>query len=86
MGVLSWIIVGFLVGIVSQWLVKGPRTLGCTGTVILGIVGSLVGGTIWNALTGSGFELQPGGFLASVFGGVTVLVMARLFNPRAPRP
>ena len=82
MGIFTWIFVGFFVGLISQWLVKGPHNLGCIGTIVLGIIGSMIGGTIWNAVNGSGFELQTGGFLASVFGAVSLLVLARLFNPR----
>ena len=81
MGVLGWIVGGLIVGLISQFLVKGPHNLGCIGTIVLGIVGSLVGGTLWGAMRNSGFELQAGGFFASLFGAVVLLVLARLFNP-----
>lgn len=77
MGPLLWIIFGLLVGVVSQWLVKGNRKLGCLGTIGLGIAGSLLGGTIWNALTGSGFDVQSGGLFTSVIGAVIVLGAAK---------
>ncbi len=77
MGPFVWIIFGLLVGVVSQWLVKGNRKLGCLGTIGLGIAGSLVGGTIWNVLTGSGLELESGGLFTSVIGAVLVLVLAK---------
>lgn len=77
MGPFVWIIFGFVVGIVSQWLVKGNRKLGCLGTIVLGVVGSLVGGTIWNVLTGSGLEVAPGGIFMSVVGAVIVLTSAK---------
>ena len=80
MGPIVWIIFGFVVGIVSQWMVKGNRKLGCLGTIGLGIVGSLVGGTIWNVLTGSGLDVQPGGLFLSVVGAVMVLVTAKKLN------
>lgn len=77
MGPFIWIIFGFIVGVVSQWLVKGNRKLGCLGTIGLGIAGSLVGGTIWSVLTGSGLDVQPGGLFLSVIGAVIVLSMAK---------
>ena len=77
MGPLVWIFFGLLVGLVSQWLVKGNRRLGCLGTIGLGIAGSLVGGTIWNVLTGSGLEVESGGLFTSIVGAVIVLVAAK---------
>jgi len=77
MGPLVWIFFGLLVGLISQWLVKGNRKLGCLGTIALGIIGSLVGGTIWNLLTGSGFEVESGGLFSSVIGAVIVLATAK---------
>ena len=61
-------------------LVPGNPGLGCIGTIALGMIGSLVGGTTLNALTGDGFELAGSGFFGSVFGAVLVLVIARLFR------
>jgi len=77
MGPFLWIIFGFIVGVVSQWLVKGNRKLGCLGTIVLGVAGSLVGGTIWNVLTGSGLDVEPGGLFLSVIGAVIVLSAAK---------
>ena len=77
MGPFVWIIFGFVVGLVSQWLVKGNRKLGCLGTIGLGVIGSLVGGTIWNVLTGSGLDVAPGGLFLSVVGAVIVLTAAK---------
>lgn len=76
MGPLTWIIFGLFIGVVSKWFVRGNPRLGCLGTVFLGIFGSLVGGTIWNVLTGSGVEVQPGGVFMSVIGAVIVLSVA----------
>ncbi len=80
MGPFLWIIFGFVVGLVSQWMVKGNRRLGCIGTILLGIAGSLVGGTIWNVLTGSGLEPETGGLFLSIVGAVIVLMLARKLN------
>jgi len=77
---LWWIFFGFLVGLLSQWMVKGNRKLGCIGTILLGVAGSLVGGTIWNVLTGSGLDPEPGGLVMSVVGAVLVLLAANKLN------
>lgn len=80
MGVLSWLISGLIVGLLARMVVPGNRGLGCIGTIGLGMIGSLVGGTTLNALTGDGFELAGSGFFGSVFGAILVLVLARLFR------
>lgn len=83
MVVLYWIVTGLIVGIVARFLVKGPHPLGCIGTIGLGILGSLVGGTILNVLSGNGMEMASSGFLGSVFGAVLLLVAARLFGSKS---
>lgn len=86
MGVLSWIVVGLVVGAIARLLVRGPHALGCIGTIALGILGSIVGGTVINVLTGQGFDVAPSGFFGSVLGAVLVLVAARIFGGGAKRP
>lgn len=83
MVVLYWIVTGLIVGIVARFLVKGPHPLGCIGAIGLGILGSLVGGTILNVLSGNGMEMASSGFLGSVFGAVLLLVAARLFGSKS---
>jgi len=76
MGLLWWIVFGLLVGVLSKWLVRGNPRLGCVGTILLGVAGSIVGGTIWNVLTGSGLQPEAGGLVLSVLGAVLVLIAA----------
>lgn len=87
MGLLSWMLAGLIVGAIARFLVRGPHALGCIGTIGLGILGSIVGGTVLSALNGDGFEVRGTNFLGSVFGAVLLLVLARLFGPgqRAPQ-
>jgi uncharacterized membrane protein YeaQ/YmgE (transglycosylase-associated protein family) len=50
MGILGWIIVGFVAGALARALV-GNRTdwrPGCLGTILIGVVGGLIGGTIFS--------------------------------------
>ena len=86
MGVIWWLLTGLIVGAIARLLVKGPHNLGCIGTSVLGILGSVVGGTFFNALAGDGFELQTSGFFGAIFGAVALLVIGRLVGGgrRAP--
>ncbi|MEM8926467.1 MAG: GlsB/YeaQ/YmgE family stress response membrane protein [Actinomycetota bacterium] len=80
MGIVMWLLTGLVVGLIARFLVPGPQRLGCIGTMLLGIIGSLVGGTLLNALSGDGFELQASGFLGAVFGAMVLLVVGRILS------
>jgi uncharacterized membrane protein YeaQ/YmgE (transglycosylase-associated protein family) len=52
MGIVSWIVVGAIAGILAGFLVTGDEGLGIIGRILLGIVGAVVGGFIAGVLTG----------------------------------
>jgi uncharacterized membrane protein YeaQ/YmgE (transglycosylase-associated protein family) len=79
-GLFSWLLTGLVVGMIARLLVRGRHALGCFGTIGLGMIGSLVGGTALNVLTGNGFDLAGSGFFGSVFGAVLLLVLVRIFG------
>ena len=44
MGALSWIVFGFLAGLIAKWLTSGSDPKGCIVTIVIGIVGAAIGG------------------------------------------
>ncbi|HUG30115.1 MAG TPA: GlsB/YeaQ/YmgE family stress response membrane protein [Candidatus Limnocylindria bacterium] len=44
MGIISWLVVGAIAGVLAGYLVKGDEGLGLIGRIALGIIGALVGG------------------------------------------
>ncbi|MDP9333440.1 MAG: GlsB/YeaQ/YmgE family stress response membrane protein [Actinomycetota bacterium] len=54
MGLLGWIIVGFVAGAVARAVTGGGWNLGCLGTVVVGVVGGLIGGMLFNAAGDNG--------------------------------
>lgn len=76
--VLSWIVVGLIVGLIARALVPGKQSLGIIMTIALGIVGAFVGGLIssfiWPQWTSDPNvnNMWPG-WLMSIVGGVIVL-------------
>jgi uncharacterized membrane protein YeaQ/YmgE (transglycosylase-associated protein family) len=48
-GVIGWIIVGFVAGAFARALTGSGSRLGCLGTIVVGILGGLLGGIIFNA-------------------------------------
>ena len=81
MGILGWILFGLVVGIVAKFLMPGRDPGGIIITIILGIVGALVGGFLGQALN----LYQPGepaGFVGATLGAILVLWIYRMATRR----
>ena len=76
MSVIGWIVFGLIVGIVAKLLMPGRDPGGMIVTILLGIVGALVGGFIGRALGWYG-EGDPVGFIMAVIGAILVLFVYR---------
>jgi uncharacterized membrane protein YeaQ/YmgE (transglycosylase-associated protein family) len=78
MGILSWIIFGLIAGILAKWIMPGKDGGGFIVTVILGVIGAVVGGWI-STLFGfgkvDGFNF--GSFVVAVIGALGVLFVYR---------
>ena len=82
MGIIAWIVFGLIVGIVAKFLMPGRDPGGFFVTILLGIVGALVGGFLGRAVGWYGPE-DPVGFLMAVLGAIVLLVGYRLIARRA---
>jgi uncharacterized membrane protein YeaQ/YmgE (transglycosylase-associated protein family) len=86
MGLLSWILMGLVVGALAKWIMPGPDPGGMVMTILLGIAGAFVGGFIGSNLglgTVTGFNL---GSLALAVGGALLLLWGhRKLRGRSPR-
>jgi uncharacterized membrane protein YeaQ/YmgE (transglycosylase-associated protein family) len=76
--IVTLIVVGLIAGALARLLVPGKQDNSIAMTVVLGIVGSFVGGFIGYALfhkdSQDGF-FQPSGLIGSVIGAVIVLLI-----------
>ena len=76
MGLLGWIFFGLLAGFVARALTPGRQSIGCFGTLAVGVVGALVGGFLGEAVLDEeidfGWDLKP--FLFAVAGSVVLLL------------
>ncbi len=81
MGIIGWIIIGLIAGAIARWIMPGADPMGWLGTIVLGIVGSFVGGFILNLVTGNGMELTPSGIIGSILGALLVLFIWRRMRP-----
>jgi len=50
MGILSWVAFGLLAGIIARCIMPGKEHMGIFMTIILGIIGALIGGVVSTAL------------------------------------
>lgn len=82
MGLLAWIVVGLVAGLIARAVVPTGRNLGCLGTIVLGIVGSVVGGTLASVLRGDGLDLARSGLIGSIVGAIVILVIVRFADKR----
>jgi uncharacterized membrane protein YeaQ/YmgE (transglycosylase-associated protein family) len=74
---IGFLIAGLIIGLLARLLVPGRQKIGLLWTLVLGVVGSVIGGTIANALnTGDIWELNVIGFVAAVVVSVGVLAVA----------
>ena len=81
-GLLIFLIVGLIAGFLARALVPGPDPMGWLGTMILGIVGSFVGGTLAALIFGGTLALSAAGLIGSVIGAIIVLLIWRAMGGR----
>jgi uncharacterized membrane protein YeaQ/YmgE (transglycosylase-associated protein family) len=85
MGILGWILLGILAGVIAKALLPGDDPGGIFVTTIIGIVGALLGGFIARAL-GLGdpidefFDVST--WLAAIIGAIILLVIYRAVTGR----
>ena len=87
-GFIIWMLVlGLIAGAVARLLVPGDDPMGIGGTILLGIIGSFVGGFLANALFTPGDQegFGPAGIIGSILGAVLVLLIYRWSRGRAGR-
>jgi uncharacterized membrane protein YeaQ/YmgE (transglycosylase-associated protein family) len=75
------IVIGFIVGAIARLLVPGRDSIGFIGTTLLGIVGSFVGGFLWELVEYHTIEtshFRSVGIIGSVIGAVVVLLILRM--------
>ena len=78
MGILSWIVMGFLVGALAKWIMPGPDPGGCIVTTLIGIAGAFVGGFLGSLLgLGPVSSFSIGNILIATGGALLLLFLSR---------
>jgi uncharacterized membrane protein YeaQ/YmgE (transglycosylase-associated protein family) len=81
---LWWLVIGLIAGALARFIMPGRDPMGLLATILLGIVGSILGGLlsglIWKT-DERGFH--PGGLLLSLVGAILVLWVWRMIRSRS---
>ncbi|MFB7724653.1 MULTISPECIES: GlsB/YeaQ/YmgE family stress response membrane protein [unclassified Nocardia] len=86
MGIIAMIIIGLIAGAIARLLVPGKEDFGWIATIVLGIVGGYVGGTLGSLVFAPHkFSVHPPvshTFLGAIVGAVIVLVIYKFVKAR----
>ena len=74
-GILLTIVIGFIAGLIARAVVPGKQDRGIIATLVLGLIGSVVGNGIYNLVANGNLEFRPGGWWASILGAILVLAV-----------
>ncbi|RKH51824.1 GlsB/YeaQ/YmgE family stress response membrane protein [Corallococcus aberystwythensis] len=77
MGIIAFIIIGLIAGLIARAILPGKQSMGLVATTLLGMVGSLLGGLIGSLFQRNGrlFDLHASGIIMSVVGSIIVLLL-----------
>jgi len=82
-GILSWIVMGLIVGWIAKIIMPGKDPGGLIITILIGIAGGFIGGYIGSSLglgTITGFNI--GSFLLAIGGAILLLILYRVIKRR----
>jgi len=82
-GLIGWIIIGFLAGAFSGLLVRNRTAGGCVANIVVGVLGGLVGGLLGKQLFGNS-EIYGwiGAFVVALIGAIIVRLVLGLVTDR----
>lgn len=83
MGIIAWIVVGLIAGVLAKLIMPGNDPGGWIITILLGIVGAFVGGWVWSligdtSVTGLNFT----SIAIATLGAIILLALYRLVVAR----
>lgn len=85
--IIYFILIGLVAGALARLLVPGRDPMGCVGTMVLGMIGSFVGGFLGYVIFGHDLSrgaFQTSGFFGSLIGAIIVLLLWRWWKSHHP--
>lgn len=83
--IITLIIVGLIAGALARLIIPGRQNLSILATIVLGIVGSFVGGFLANLIFHGRISLDSSGIIGSVIGAIIVLLIYTRVRARGTR-
>ena len=83
--ILVWLLIGLIAGFIARAVVPGRDRMGIGGTIVLGLVGSLIGGFLGDLLVEGDQDFSPAGILGSILGAIIALFAYRAMTGRSRR-
>lgn len=83
--ILYLLVIGLIAGFIARAVVPGKDSMSITATIVLGVIGSFVGGLIGYALTHHDAEdgaFQASGIIGSIVGAIVALLVYRAVGAR----
>ncbi len=81
---IGWVIVGLVAGFLARMLHPGNDSMGILSTIILGVLGSLLGGAVAYMLKLGTSPYEPGGWILATIGAIVLLVFGWFGTKRRP--
>ena len=79
-GIISWIVIGLIAGILGKLIMPGRDPGGFVLTIVIGMIGALVGGFVVQLLGGAGLTgFNIWSILVATLGAIILLALYRLF-------
>ncbi len=79
MDLLAWVVVGIIAGFLAKLVVPGEGPGGVLGDLVVGVIGAIIGGWLFNAFGRPGLSgLSVWSILVAFVGGVVLLLILRL--------
>jgi len=83
---IGFIVFGLVVGALARLILPGDQHLGILATLLIGLVGSVIGGTIASALgTGDIYELNVLGAVAAIISAALLILLVDRRSARTAR-
>ena len=83
MSILLFLVFGLVVGLLARAIMPGRQSMGLLATMVLGVIGSFVGGFLASLVTDSRItDFNTAGIIGSIIGAMVVLLVASRFFTR----
>lgn len=81
MGIITWLVMGLIVGALAKWIMPGKDPGGLIVTIIIGIVGAMIGGWLSTVLGMGGVDgFNLGSIAMATVGALILLWLYRKFK------